>query len=167
MCRHVPPHRRLRSTAHAAQQHMHQLDISSTFMHLLCPPRTASAAQIPGAHALLDSHIDIPGQRHVYCTSSVTSISVIMHTITHCPANRSTVANLGLGESACGRSTDRALRVNAGEAGAAQDGRSKLVLIRLQRIPGVRRGRKTLWILLAHDSGCFCGCSHCISDAVA
>lgn len=73
----------------------------------------------------------------------------------------------GLGESACCWSTHRALRVNAGEAGGAQDGRSKLVLIRLERIPGVRRGRKTLWILLAHERGGFCGCSHCLSDAVA
>ena len=78
------------------------------------------------------------------------------------------MANQGLGESACcWSSTHRALRVNAGEAGAAQDGRSKLVLIRLERIPGVRRGRKTLWILLTHESCCFCGCSHCLSDAVA
>ena len=73
----------------------------------------------------------------------------------------------GLGESACCWSTHRALRVNAGEAGGAQDGRSKLVLIRLERIPGVRRGRKTLWILLAHERGGFCGCSHCLGDAVA
>jgi hypothetical protein len=166
MCRHVPPHRRLRSIAHAAQQRMHQLYITSTFMHLLCPPGDSLSCAHTRGTCSTNSYIDIPGQWPMYCTSFV-SISVTRHTMTHCPAKRSTVANLGLGESACGWSTHRALRVNAGEAGAAQDGRSNLVLISLQRIPGVRRGRKTLWILLAHESGCFCGCSHCLGDAVA